>query len=271
VAPTVTRELLHTVDLERSNLGRMRALHRRLEETRAALGRLETRYRNTRSARDRLAASVRAVLAEDGTGPARRVLEHWWRDYRACLELGESDCPLHFRRTPLDTLIDDAVTRLGPLRPDLASWTEARPGALGGSVAVDPTLALRMLAVLLGGLAEIAAPDASLRWTASAQAGADDASSGCALSLRVAPVVAMASEHLNLFMDPFARLPDGCLAGLSMDLVVADALARVQGIELRLRMRRETLCADLLLPLHEPGASGTQWGAPVVPEADPTL
>ncbi|HSG89828.1 MAG TPA: hypothetical protein VLA56_11500 [Pseudomonadales bacterium] len=270
VAPARVSELLRRIDLERGNLRRMRALNRRLEETRAALQRLETRYRDTRSARDRLAASVRTVLAEDVTGPARKVLEHWWRDYRACVELKESDCPVHRRRTGVDELIDDALARLGPLRPDLGAWAAPRGSALGGSVVVDPTLVLRMLVRLLGGVAELAAADASLRWTANLQAAAALPRQR-RLSLRVAPIVAPVAERVDALTDSFARLPDGCLAGLSMDLVVADALARVQGIELRFRLRGAALCVDLCLPVDDPDAAGTVSGGPVVPEVDPTL
>lgn len=260
--------LLARVERERPALAHIRALHRRLDETRRALDRLEARYRTTRSARDRLAASVRDVLAEDIPGPARQRLERWWRDYRTCVELRESRCPVHRRPASLGVLVDDALARMPPPRADLADWRRGPPAPLRGQVNVDPSLMSRTLIRLFGGLAEIGAPGAGLQLaTVPAPRGRRRLR---VFVDRIEPSLQGGSADL---IDPFARLPDGALHRLSLDLVVAAALCEVQAQPFELQPHGEGLAvvldlpvaAGIGLPARGPGA------APVVPDTDATL
>lgn len=81
----------------------------------------------------------------------------------------------------------------------------------------------------------------------SVQTTADDATTGFATRVLTQPVPDV--TNLELFEDPYARLPDGALAHLSMDLVMAVVLCRAQGGKLRLSVAGQGVVVALDLPL----------------------
>lgn len=258
--PHSLQMLLQRLLQERPALVRVHHLHRRLEAAADALERLESRFRSIRAAHDQLAASVRAVVGEDRNGPAHRHLERWWRDYGDWLELREGRWPVHCVALPLDELfgaaLDELATRgAGPFGD---AWLGSRPRIPPAArVHMDPVLARQTLVRLLLGLTEIAARSASVGWALEAAPR-----QRLRFELRVS-ALRTGIPAPELLEDPFARLPEGALAALSMDLVMAVALCRAQGGELRFQGRAEGLAVELALPAPAaPAAPATLKDAP---------
>lgn len=239
--PTLLQRLLH----ERPALVRVHHLHRRLEAADGALERLESRFRSVRAAHDQLAASVRAVVGEAHDGPNHRQLARWWRDYGDWLELREGRYPMHRVALPLEQLLANGLDELTACAagPFCDAWIASRPRVPPHCrVQMDPVLARQTLVRLLLGLSELASRSASLGWEL-----AGTARQRLRLELRVSALRRDAPDP-QLFEDPFARLPDGALAFLSMDLVMAGALCRAQGGELALHGGADGLRVELSLP-----------------------
>jgi hypothetical protein len=241
ITPADATALVRRADRERRTLARFRLLHRHLEDTRRALDRLEARYRGTRSARDQLAAAVRTALEEPADGPVRKRLERWWRDYAALIELREGRCPVHPGPVGLAGLVDEAVVRRSRAhrRSDLRHWQRARLDDVTAGALLDSSLAVRTLFLLVAGFSEFAATGAGLDVSVARERAT------LRLAVRLHGIDPALVDGLGAIRDPFARLPGGRLEGLSLDLVLVDALCEVQGVGLRLRHAGEALTAEL--------------------------
>jgi len=234
-APRDGRELVRRLLLRRAALARTRAVYEELQLCCTTLDSLERRYAGLRVTRDRLVGNVESALA--ARGRKREFMMRWWQGYRAWLQLRSGICPVHLQPVPLG----DFFGRLLP-RQELRHWH--LPARLPDRevVYLDPALMQRTGLCLLRGVAELGRPNARVGWgrlRATPQR--------LMLELTIDPVRPEIDDVEALLEDPYERLPDASLRGLSIDLPLAQALLRIQSASLAAVMTRPQMTLQLTL------------------------
>lgn len=198
-------------------LRRTRAVHRRLDEQACEMEALVARHYHARLARDRLAKNVENALLADED--CRFGMLWWWQGYRQMLQLRVG---LFRVRTERLRLVDIVTTALQ--RPELERWAFPRGLPPEQKVWLDAGLVNRTTRCLLRGMLEAGDTNARVRW------GRFRAQDGMTtIQLHVEPVRPEVRDLEELLEDPFARLPDGPLRDLSIDLPLANELLQAQG------------------------------------------
>ncbi|MCC5886894.1 MAG: hypothetical protein JJT88_10725 [Gammaproteobacteria bacterium] len=247
--PITGRGLVSKLLKRRPLLERTRAVHRRLDAQTAELEELEGRYYHARLARDRLARNVERALLTDK--PHLDAMLWWWQGYREMLQHRVGLCPIDPEPLRLVDIISKALER-----QELQRWSFPKALPSNQRVWLDPCLVNRMTRCLLRGVLETGGVGAKVRWGRFRASGAFTT-----IQLRVEPVRREIENVEALLEDPFARMPDGPLRDLSIDLPLAHELLQSQGGRLEGVLTPPVLtvewimprrCPDLLHPLAQP-------------------
>jgi len=234
------RRLVGKLLKQRPLLERTRAVHRRLDAQTAELEELEGRYYHARLARDRLARNVENALLT--AEPHLDDMLWWWQGYREMLQHRGGLCPVD--PEPL-RLVD--IVRKALKRPELKRWTFPKALPAGQRVWLDPGLVNRMTRCLLRGVLEAGDVNAKVRWRRFRASGAFTT-----IQLCVEPVREVIEDVEALLEDPFARMPDGPLRDLSIDLPLANELLQTQGGRLEGVLAQPALTIEWTMPRRRP-------------------
>lgn len=224
----------------RPMLERTRAVHRRLDAQTVELEDLEGRYYHARQARDRLARNVeRALLTAE---PHLDAMLWWWQGYREMLQHRVGLCPIDLQPLRLVNIIAKALQR-----PELARWSFPTALPADQHVWLDPGLVNRMTRCLLRGMLEAGDVEAKARWRRFRASGAFTT-----IQLCIEPVREVIDDVEALLEDPFARMPDGPLRDLSIDLPLANELLHTQGGRLEGVLTPPLLTVEWIMPRRCP-------------------
>ncbi|TVS17031.1 MAG: hypothetical protein EA417_08540 [Gammaproteobacteria bacterium] len=240
IMPQDGRALVKRVLARRRSLARTHAVHQRLEALTRDLEDLEKRHFHVRMARDRLARNVETALLVDEFQRDRML--RWWQAYRAMVQFRIGLCPIRPTRMRI-------VEFLAPIlaREELERWPF--PGRLPDRehVWLDPVLVGQMGRCLFRGLLEAGEPFATVRW------GRMHASpETTTIELKVEPIRECIEDVYELLEDPFARLPDGPLRDLSIDLPFANEMLQAQGGTLKGILIEPQLVVEWHMPRRRP-------------------
>lgn len=240
IMPRDGRALVNRVLARRRSLARTHAVHQRLEALTRDLEDLEQRHFHVRMARDRLARNVEMALLGDEVQRGRML--RWWQAYRAMVQFRIGLCPIRSKRMRI-------VDFLAPVlaREELERWPFPARIPYREHVWLDPVLVGRMGRCLFRGLLDAAEPFATVRW------GRMHASpETTTIELKVEPVLECIEDVYELLEDPFARLPDGPLRELSIDLPFANEMLQAQGGSLKGTLIEPELVVEWQMPRRRP-------------------
>ncbi len=254
VMPKDGRTLAKRVLGQRQNLAKTRAVYQRLEALTLNLEDLEKRYFHVRSARDRIARNVHVALAGDDA--RREGMLRWWQGYRTIVHLRAGFCSLRPKPLPIVELLGQVLAEEA-----FARWPFPVRMPAGVEVWLDSVLAGPMTRSLFRGLLEAAEPFSRVRW------GRMRRDQDCVIiELKVEPILECIEDIDELIEDPFARLPDGPLRELSIDLPLAHEMLQAMGGGLKGRIAYRELIVEWRLPhrrlhmahplAHPPGPLG---------------
>lgn len=238
--PFTGRGLVRKLLKLRPLLARTRAVHMRMDAQTAELEELEGRYYHARLARDRLARNVeRALLTEE---PHLDAMLWWWHGYREMLQHRVGLCSIYLEPIRIVDIIGRALQRA-----ELQRWSFPRALPEDQYVWLDQGLVNRTTRCLLRGVLEAGDVDAKVRW------GRFRASGGfTTIQLCVEPVRDVIEDVEGLLDDPFARMPDGPLCDLSIDLPLANELLQSQGGRLEAVLTPPALTVEWTMPRRRP-------------------
>lgn len=221
-------------------LARTRAVHVRLDAQTAELEELEGRYYHARLARDRLARNVESALL--AAEPQLDAMLWWWQGYREMLQHRVGLCPVDPEPLRIVDIVHQALQRA-----ELQRWSF--PSALPADqrVWLDRGLVNRMTRCLLRGVLEAGDVGAKVRWGRFRSSG-----SFTTIQLRVEPIREVIDDVEALLDDPFARMPDGPLRDLSIDLPLANELLQSQGGWLEGVLTPPALTVEWIMPRRSP-------------------
>jgi len=238
--PRSGRQLVRKLLKLRPWLARTRAVHRRLDAQTAELEELEGRYYHARLARDRLARNVEnALLTEQ---PHLDEMLWWWQGYREMLQHRVGLCPIDPEPLRLVDIIGKALERR-----ELQRWRFPKALPANQRVWLDPGLVNRMTRCLLRGVLEAGDREAKVRWGRFRASG-----SFTTIQLCVEPIREVIDDVEALLEDPFARMPDGPLRDLSIDLPLANELLHTQGGRLDGVLTPPALTVEWIMPRRCP-------------------
>lgn len=238
--PLSGRGLVRKLLKLRPLLARTRAVHVRMDAQTAELEELEGRYYHARLARDRLARNVeKALLTAE---PHLDAMLWWWQGYREMIQHRVGLCSVDPEPLRIVDIIHQALQRA-----ELQRWSFPKALPAGQRVWLDRGLVNRMTRCLLRGVLEAGDVEAKVRWGRFRASG-----SYTSIQLRVEPIRDVIEDVEALLDDPFARMPDGPLCDLSIDLPLANELLQSQGGRLEAVLTPPALTIEWIMPRRCP-------------------
>lgn len=238
--PRSGRSLVRKLLKYRPLLARTRAVHMRMDAQTAELEELEGRYYHARLARDRLARNVeRALLTAE---PHLDAMLWWWQGYREMLQHRVGLCSVDPEPIPIVDIIRQALQRA-----ELQRWSFPKALPADQRVWLDRGLVNRTTRCLLRGVLEAGDVEAKVRWGRFRTSR-----SFTTIQLRVEPIRDVIEDVEALLEDPFARMPDGPLCDLSIDLPLANELLHSQGGRLEAVLTPPALTIEWIMPRRRP-------------------
>lgn len=236
IMPKDGRALAKLAIGQRLYLARTRAVHKRLDDLTCTLEDLEKRHFHVRSARDRLARNVERALTL-GDEQRRRMLR-WWQGYRTIVQLRVGLCSLRRKRLRIVDFLAKVLAS-----EDLAKWPFPTRMPADAEVWLDSVLVPPMCESLFRGMLEAGEPFARTRW------GRMRREQDClVIEMKVGPVLECVEDVDELIEDPFARLPDGPLRELSIDLPLAHEILQAMGGGLKGQIAYRELIVEWRMP-----------------------